>query len=67
MSRTVAAFCNEACAMAGVSHRVEGIDIGPARVTANPIVDNTGTMAALGCTPTPLRSAITQTLRWFDR
>ncbi|EEF26296.1 NAD dependent epimerase/dehydratase, putative [Ricinus communis] len=74
---SLAEFCNMACEYAGVAHRVRDLlpddadaDIGSMRHfatirVAEPPIDPTGTMRALGVSFTPLREGIAKTVDWL--
>ena len=74
---SLAQFCNMACEYAGVAHRVRdlsleeaGAEIGSMRHfaamrVAEPPIDPTGTMRALGVSFTPLREGIARTVDWL--
>jgi dihydroflavonol-4-reductase len=77
---SVAAFCNEAAALAGVRHRVQDVDPRSAegrqvgtfaqfaeRIYASPLVDCAATTKSLDYPPTPRADALRVTLDWLQQ
>jgi hypothetical protein len=77
---SVAAFCNEGTALAGVRYRVQDIDPRSAegrqvgtfaqfadRTYASPLVDCAATTKSLDYTPTPRAAALRVTVDWLQQ
>jgi dihydroflavonol-4-reductase len=72
-------FCNIACEIAGVGHRVGKVDLATGgdkigsmrrlaeRIMADPLIDPSGTTRALGVEPRSLRDGIGDTVEWFRK